>query len=46
MNIIELPETVLELIMSYLSYDDIAKQRIVSRTAIESLQFSLSKYLH
>lgn len=30
MNILDLPDCVLEIILSYLSYDDIAKQRIVS----------------
>lgn len=29
MNILELPEEVLEEILSYLSYDEIAKKRIV-----------------
>ena len=30
MNILELPDCVLEIIFGYLSYDDIAKYRIVS----------------
>lgn len=32
MNILELPDCVLDIIMSYLTFDDIAKSRIVSKS--------------
>lgn len=31
MNILQLPDCVLDCVMSYLSFDDIAKNRIVSK---------------
>lgn len=37
MNILDLPDCVLELVMSYLSYDDIAKSRPVSEYKVSKV---------
>lgn len=36
MNILDLPDCVLELVMSYMTYDDIAKYRNVSDVSFET----------
>lgn len=45
MNILDLPDCVLELVMSYLSYDDIAKSRIV-RTSKLSFESAFTRKLN
>lgn len=42
MNILDLPDCVLELVMSYMTYDDIAKYRIVSELSFKSNIANLS----
>ena len=43
MNILELPDCVLEIIFGYLSYDDIAKYRIVSFVVEKCLRKNINK---
>lgn len=43
MNILDLPDCMLEQVLDYFSYDEIAKQRIVSSKEVTALNFNLAK---
>lgn len=46
MNITQLPETVIEIIMSYLPFDDIAKNRIVRMFIVFLVVFIPNNFFH